>query len=87
MGKYINQTSKGVALGLHGKAGALKNDGAVKIATPTEFRANLVCVMDNGPFEAAAYIYSESELRAFTQPSDTRPKEWFEYEHAPNVAR
>lgn len=34
----------------------------------------LICVVSNGPFEAAAIIYSENEFQAFAQPTDTRPK-------------
>ena len=36
-----------------------------------------VCLVDNGPFTAAAVAYSERELEAFTQPTDFRPKQWF----------
>jgi hypothetical protein len=37
----------------------------------------VVCVVDNGLFTAASVIYSENELKAFSLPSDVRPKRWF----------
>jgi hypothetical protein len=36
----------------------------------------LICVVDNGPFEAAGFIYNDRELEAFTDPSDYRFKRW-----------
>lgn len=36
----------------------------------------IVCVVDNGPFEAAAYCYSVNEFNAFNRPEDRRPKKW-----------
>ena len=36
----------------------------------------LICVVDNGPFEAAAFCYSEEEFKVFNSPTDTRPKDW-----------
>lgn len=36
----------------------------------------VVCVVDNGPFEAAAYCYSLDEFHAFSRPEDNRPKKW-----------
>lgn len=36
----------------------------------------LVCVIDNGFFEAAGYCYDGREFFAFTDESDNRPKEW-----------
>lgn len=36
----------------------------------------LIVIVNNGPFEAAAIAYSESEFLDFTGPSDNRPKEY-----------
>jgi hypothetical protein len=35
-----------------------------------------VCVVDNGPFEAAAIAYDMREAVVFDMPTDTRPKQW-----------
>lgn len=35
-----------------------------------------VCLVDNGPFTAAAVIFSKQEAMAFAA-SDGRPKKWF----------
>jgi hypothetical protein len=35
-----------------------------------------VCVVNNGPFEAAAVAYSQEEFDAFNDPTDYRPKVW-----------
>lgn len=75
MGRYI----QGPALG---KAGYLQDRfAAVEVAKPdslSEFEDDraLVVVVSNGPFEAAAYVYSEGELQEFARPLDTRPKTW-----------
>jgi hypothetical protein len=37
----------------------------------------LICWVHNGLFSAAAVVYDEREIDAFTQPSDHRPKQWF----------
>lgn len=36
----------------------------------------LVCVMDNGPFEAAGLCFDAGEAEAFDGPTDTRPRKW-----------
>ncbi len=36
----------------------------------------LVCIVDNGPFEAAAFVYNDNELKAFSTPTDRRFKRW-----------
>lgn len=35
-----------------------------------------VCVVDNGPFEAAGVAYSEEELIRFSRLDDPRPRRW-----------
>ena len=38
----------------------------------------LICVVDNGPFEAAAFCYSRDEFIVFTRPDSgiQRPRTW-----------
>ena len=36
----------------------------------------LLCVVDNGPFEAAAYCQTQRDFDDFTDPEDIRPKVW-----------
>lgn len=36
----------------------------------------LVCLVDNGPFTAAAVCYNNDEVQTFLHP-DGRPKRWF----------
>jgi hypothetical protein len=50
------------------------------IATPTEFNVpegqSLLCVVNNGLFNAAGICYDEYEFRAFSDPDDKRKKRW-----------
>lgn len=36
----------------------------------------IICVVDNGPFEAAAYCYNLDTFRQFSWADDDRPKTW-----------
>jgi hypothetical protein len=85
MGYYINETSDGKGLPASGKVQALLNDGAKIVKA--EFQTNLVCVVDNGFFEAAGYCYSESEFQAFNHPTDNRPKTWLVHPKAKELAK
>lgn len=76
MGQYINKTSKGHGIGTsyQQKVNNLIADGAYKI-DPMVYEENLICVVDNGMFAAAAYCYSPAEYKVFSEP-DGRPKTW-----------
>ena len=89
MGYYINQNSKGDSLPSSGKVEALIADGATLVESELigVWQPNLVCVVNNGPFEAAGYAYSEEEMKAFSQANDPRPKTWLVYDHAEKLAQ
>jgi len=73
-----------------GKARYIKErHGAEIIERPSSFRdissdKALICVVDNGPFEAAGYAFSEREFEAFSRP-DSRQKTWMVMDY--NLAR
>ena len=75
MGYYLN----GGSLGSDNKTRTLVEDyGAIEYAFCPKWQDihpgnALVIVKENGLFDAAALIYSQTELEAFTDPSDTRP--------------
>ena len=85
MGYYINQIN-GKSLPARNKTQALINEGAVKIDEPIEFCENLVCVVENGPFDAAAYAFSKGEMKNFQIPSDYRLKTWLIVENAADLS-
>lgn len=76
MGRYLNQNSKG-GLPAVGKYEALIADGGIPDDGKV-FKENLVCVVENGPFDAAGYAYSEREFEAMSYP-DGRRKKWLVY--------
>lgn len=82
MGQYINKTSTGERLGpmFFQKREGLIADGATQISDK-EFVPNMICIVDNGMFGAAAYCYSEEEYRVFRRP-DGRQKVWLTHPKA-----
>lgn len=77
MGYYIETSSS------KGKAMKLIRDYDAKLVmllpeNLSEIPADqaLICVVDNGPFEAAGYCFSQGEFKAFNRPTDDRPKTW-----------
>lgn len=86
MGYYIDQNSNGMRLPACDKADYLILDGVVEIPKPDKWVPNLVCVLHNGIFDAAGYVYDENEFRAFADPRDYRPKTWLLYEHAAKLS-
>ena len=81
MGYYINSTGKSQLMA-HEKAEGLVSDcGAERVQQPPDFDnipedKSLICVVNNGPFEAAGLIFSPDELNEFNRFDDIRPKTW-----------
>lgn len=79
MGRYLNVDLKGEPIRIHSKLTALVNSGAERIETPdvfdqyTDEGKGIICVVDNGPFQAAGFAYSQGELDSFKYPC-SRPK-------------
>lgn len=75
MGRYVEGPNRG-------KQAVLEQAGAVPVAQPATF-ANvpagkaLIALLDNGPFEAAAWVFDEREFQEFTDPTDTRPRTYW----------
>lgn len=77
-------------MGYYIETGTVKNKaaliqetyGAIQITQQeAEFFVNehegaVICVVDNGPFEAAAFCHNGDAFRAFSNPTDARPKTW-----------
>lgn len=84
MGYYINHNSKGDYLNAKNKLDQLLNDGAVP--TGNSFKENLICVVENGHFDAVGYVYDEKEYEHFNYAEDKRVKHWLVYEHAKRLS-
>jgi hypothetical protein len=85
MGKYINDLPDGTSLGVNTKLDRLLDYGAEIIDTPTSFQPDIVCVVQNAEFQAAAYMYSPAELKSSLQ-DDGREKTWIHLPGAQDLA-
>lgn len=70
MGKYIN----GIGTSYAEKVSALKSEHKA-VVTDNSFKPDLVCVVNNGFFAAAAFADTEDERDQFAY-DDGRPKTW-----------
>lgn len=86
MGKYINENSKGILLPATGKLEALIADGAV-LTNDATFQKNLVCVVENGFFDAALFLYDYNEYEYVINNPDPRKKYWVVYPYAEKLAK
>ena len=76
MGAYINPEDMTKEEWLEKYATPL-NEGVAWNCNDFALSHLMVCLVNNGPFSAAAIMYSEEELRDFRVPMDLRPKKWF----------
>jgi hypothetical protein len=81
MGLYLERDSKDQSLGHNGKADKLIADGATEQVHP-HYEPFVVCVVDNGPFEAAGFCYTRQEFMDFLQGVGRRPARWLVAEAA-----
>ncbi len=74
MGYYIQGPAKGKVEHILAECEGAKE---VSIEEATGLvDSGLVCVVDNGMFEAAGFVYSKREFEEFADPIDSRPKRW-----------
>ena len=74
MGRYIQGPAKGKVGHIVENLGGLivsQNEASKEIDSDD---LAVICVVDNGPFEAAGYCFSRQEFEVFTRPGDNRPK-------------
>lgn len=89
MGLYINETPAG-PMPVHNKAAWLLATvpGTQQLPrAPFNWVPNLVCVVDNDSFEAAAYCDSATEFDRFNDPRDPRRKWWLVVPGVKGLAR
>ena len=75
MGYYLNVPASDKAQYLLNNYDAIPLESEVQAREAFKEGFGVVCVVDNGPFEAAAFAFSEAELEEFARP-DPRPKTW-----------
>ena len=84
MGYYIDKgmPALGKAEALVAKYGAIVLRSAVEAAEWQKNGFGIVCVINNGPFEAAGYAFSSEELEEFSNRMDLRHKEYLAMDKA-----
>lgn len=88
MGKYINHTPDGPLKSQNKAADLIKVGAELLFETPKTLEENLICVVDNGEFEAAAYVRDERDLSDFSNyTTDDRDRVWLKWDKAKEYAR
>lgn len=80
MGAYVNPRGKDKEVWLEENGTRYTSKTIPKIEDLRFWKEKgkfIVCLVDNGPFTAAAIAFSEAELRMFTDQRDTRPKSYY----------
>ena len=73
MGVYINPSK------MTKEQWLLENATEVRIPTMEDVPEDsmIICLVDNGPFKAAAVAYNSREFTEFTRSDDNRPKKFY----------
>ena len=78
MGKYINVINgHHIGTTFLQKCDNLEIYGDAEEVAGDSFEEDLVCVVDNGHFAAAAWAYDEREYRVFKDGMGGRTSKWF----------
>ena len=82
MGYYINPSDETKEEWLNNNGIEVTNPSwdALPNFRPTEFQGDdgvYVCLVDNGPFTAAAVCYNEQEFDEFNRDDEPRPRKWY----------
>lgn len=79
MGYYIQApTNKGKAdflINMH-NAEEVTMDEAAETMAGEDSSVAIVCVVDNGPFEAALFCHDQGEFDVASDPREHRPRRW-----------
>lgn len=77
MGYYVETgTAKNKAAIIEETYGALQITQQEAEFFVNEREGAVICVVNNGPFEAAAFCHNSDEFHIFNDPQDHRPKTW-----------
>jgi hypothetical protein len=83
MGYYIQtKVNTGKAAEIIREQGAKKLSGSFEARKEFEKGEGVICVVCNGPFDAAGFCHSSEEIDAFDRPDDPRPKTWLSMDRA-----
>lgn len=75
MGYYIQGPTFGKGEYLHEKYGAIEISAPPRTLADINVDVSLICIVDNGAFEAALVVFSDRELYEVTRP-DGRLRSW-----------
>ena len=73
MGCYVNPTNESKESFLNREGKEVEKPAYGEQAQDEQF----VCLVDNGLFTAAAILYNEGEVDAFTRPEDRRKRKFY----------
>jgi hypothetical protein len=88
MGKYINHTPEGPLKHFDKDKDLIKAGATLLPGVPNKWEEDLICVVDSGYFQAAAYVQDERDLNEFSDYiEDERPRVWLKWDRAKEFAK